>query len=139
LGFVGRLVWGCWLGWLGWDVWPGRCGLGARSGAGLWCEEASAVGWGVGIEVIAHGVDDDVVVEPADRSEVLSVGDTALGVGGDVVGFDPVAGRAPVDDTSLVSPQDVAFQSGWDRCCCSADPEWLSVLCHCGDLNAGVA
>jgi len=62
------------------------------------------VGWRVRVQVIAHGVDDDMVMKPADGCEVVGFCDTALGEGGDVVGLEPVAGRAAVDGAAAVSP-----------------------------------
>jgi hypothetical protein len=53
-------------------------GNALRVGSCLGCEESSAVWWAGGIEVVAHGVDDDMVVVPAKGGEVVRLGLSAL-------------------------------------------------------------
>jgi hypothetical protein len=44
-----------------------------------WSVESSSLGWCFGVDGEAFGVDDDVVVEPAQGGEVVGVGDAAVG------------------------------------------------------------
>jgi hypothetical protein len=55
--------------------------------------------FGVFVELEALFVDDDLMVEPAERNQVFGIGFSALGPGGFVVDFDPVGGVASIDRT----------------------------------------
>jgi len=91
---------------------------GLRPWAWAWrgYEESAAVGWGVGVEVIAHPVDDDVVVKPAEGGEVVGLCSSALRERDDVVGLESVVAGAAVDHTPLVSPKNESSESRWDSC-----------------------
>jgi hypothetical protein len=49
------------------------------------------------VELESLFVDDDLVVEPAERNQFFGVGAATLGPGGFVVDFDPVGGVAAID------------------------------------------
>jgi hypothetical protein len=66
--------------------------------------------FGVFVELEALFVDDDLMVEPAERNQVFGIGFSALGPGGFVVDFDPVTAVTPVSPTEpMVSRQEMSW------------------------------
>jgi hypothetical protein len=69
---------------------------------------------GMSVEDQTQAVDRHVVVEPAQRDQILRFGGTALATRNDVVDLKPVA--APIDHTSIAVTMDHGpAQSGRDR------------------------
>ena len=59
-------------------------------------------------------VDGDVVVEPAERGEVVGVVSAAVGAVPDVVGLEPIAAGAACDHTPAVTMCHEAAYRSWD-------------------------
>jgi hypothetical protein len=70
--------------------------------------EADASVVGVGVDGVTPLVDDDVVVVPTQGYEILRIGGSALGPGGDVVDLEPVSAVAGVGSALIV----VAVEDG---------------------------
>ena len=92
------------------------------------CLEAESSGRGGWLDGVAHTVDDDVVVVPAEGGEVVGVGSTVLGPGGLVVGLEPISADASVCAASSVTVEDCPAEFGWDDPSCPSDCEWLFVV-----------
>ena len=91
--------------------------------------------WRFGVDGVSASVDDNVVVEPTQGGEVLSISGTALRPRGDVVWLEPVPAHAASDGAdSAVAGEDESAQSGWDgaassshvdRCAVSGSPGYF--------------
>ena len=89
--------------------------------------EAESLGWCVGGYLVAHAVDDDMVVKPTQCGEVVRLRLPALGPGDAVVGLEPVAGDTAVGCAASVTVEDEPFEFGWDDPARSSHCEWGSV------------
>ena len=73
-------------------------------------EEASSLGWAVGVDSVSVAVDDHMVVVPTEGGEVVGVVGAASRFWGDVVGLEPVAGLASVGGAgSSITVEDEPF------------------------------
>jgi hypothetical protein len=94
----------------------------------------------VGVDGEALAVDDDVVVEPARRGEVLRVGVAAVGPAGDVVDLEPIpAGTARNGACCTVTVDDESSQARRDDAAPPTQSQRNAVRCAGGDLNNTVA
>ena len=81
-----------------------------------WAEESSPLGWRFRVDAVAHPVDHDVMVEPAQGGEIGGVVVAAVGSPSYVVGLEPVVARAAVGGAgSAVSVQHEPAYRRWDR------------------------
>lgn len=62
--------------------------------------------WAAGVELVAVGVDRNVVVVPAQGGEVVRIMAAAVGPRGDVVRLQAVPAHASIDGAVFVSEQD---------------------------------
>jgi hypothetical protein len=79
-------------------------------------------------------VNDDVMVVPAQRCQVLRFVASAVGPRQDVVWLEPISGATPVDCATAVSPEDESSNRGWDR----ARPvgrDYRSAVAHSHDVD----
>jgi hypothetical protein len=76
--------------------------------------EVKALGWTRRVYLVAHAVDDDVMVKPTKCDQVVGVGSATFRPGCLVVGLEPIAALAAVDGTSTIPPQHIAAQAGGD-------------------------
>ena len=83
-------------------------GLADRERPGSGWEEASSLGRGGRVDPVAHPVNHDMVVIPAQGRHIVGRGFSTFGTGDDVVRFEPVAGSAGIGDAAPVSMQYVA-------------------------------
>lgn len=113
-----RLGRGCCRCWVGGGEWYRRPWLRRIGTAGVVTEEASSLGWGVGVEAMSKTMGNHVMVEPAQRGEVVGVVITAVGTLANVVGLKSVAAPTPVDGATTITPCDETA----DRWCDGTGP-----------------
>ena len=87
---------------------------------------------------MAVAVDGDVVVEPAQGGEVVGVVGSAVAVGDDVVGLEPVAGVTPGDGASAVSVEHGAAYRWGDGATVRGGGDGFAVV-EADDLDRSVA
>jgi hypothetical protein len=92
----------------------------------------------VGLESLL--VDDDLMMEPAERYQIVGVGLSAFRPGDDVVDLEPVSALAAVGGAGVpVLVDDGPSQGGWDGPLSSPVDQGWSRLRSGGDFDACIA
>jgi hypothetical protein len=119
--------------------WRAEVNGSGRTAAVVGAEEPEAVGWRVRIDRIAHPVDHDVVVEPAQRGEI---GFTVVAVGApmaDVVGLEPGDRATAVGGTHPTVTGLYPASGSWrDRRLRASDRQWGAVGGAGNDLTGRI-
>ena len=99
-------------------------------------EESSSLGWGGGGDRETAAVDHDVVMEPAQRREIVCIRYAAVSPRHNVMRLEPVPARsAPAWTSHSVTVEDETSESGWNGTTPTSHVHRYAVFGSSGDFD----